>query len=359
MLLSYEAPNYFFDKPGGGKVLRVDVDQCYSSGACNTTENSDHPRTEFREATDGWSLQGPTRTMTVEFSVDENANTKGVVVAQIHGPGPLPNVLLMMTPSGDLIVEDKQNQRGVPIDAGNLITNYQLGTRVRLDILAGNSRVAFKINGAESGIVLNSPYDGQYFKAGTYCIQSSSDLASNAVFKPEIQLVPNFNVTQVVRLSSVNSNAEEGVSGWTPANPYSVLLNEPYSNFTVFGLTASIQEFDIGEFLFRGALTDQAPRFESSSVLPVVSSFYQTLSIPEEAFGSSDDGIMTYNFRVLFAQTATLSGGALEPDFISVVLTFYDESMELIPVEEEISFDSQYSSGRTTVASVRIIPPEE
>lgn len=68
---------------------------------------------------------------------------------------------------------------------------------------------------------------------------------------------------------------------------------------------------------------------------------------------------MTYNFRVLFAQTATLSGGALEPDFISVVLTFYDESMELIPVEEEISFDSQYSSGRTTVASVRIIPPEE
>lgn len=87
-----------------------------------------------------------------------------------------------------------------------------------------------------------------------FCLPVLVQLVCGQVFKPEIQLVPNFNVTQVVRLSSVNSNAEEGVSGWTPANPYSVLLNEPYSNFTVFGLTASIQEFDIGEFLFRGIL---------------------------------------------------------------------------------------------------------
>ncbi|KAL3895146.1 MAG: hypothetical protein SGCHY_004877, partial [Lobulomycetales sp.] len=185
ILLTYEAPNYFFDKQGGGKVLRVDVDQCYSSGDCSTTENSRYLRTEFREATEGWSLQGPKRIMTVELSVDVNANVRGVVVAQIHGPGPIPNVLLMMTPSGDLIVQDNQNRRGDPINAGNLITNYQLGTRIRLDIIAGDSQVAFKVNGIRSNIVLNSPYDGQYFKAGSYCIQSSDSL-SNAVCQVSI-----------------------------------------------------------------------------------------------------------------------------------------------------------------------------
>ncbi|KAL3894309.1 MAG: hypothetical protein SGCHY_005353, partial [Lobulomycetales sp.] len=180
MLLTYDAPNYYFDKQGGGKVLRVDVDQCYTSGACSTTPNTRHLRTEFREATEGWSITGPTRTMSVELSVDESANVKGVVVAQIHGPGPIPNVLLMMTPSGDLIVQDKQNQRGSSINAGNLITNYQLGTKFRLDVIAGHSQVAFKVNGVRSDIVLNSPYDGQYFKAGTYCIQHK-DWVSNAV----------------------------------------------------------------------------------------------------------------------------------------------------------------------------------
>ena len=141
-------------------VMTVDVDQVKKNGPAKSP-NSQYYRTELRQGTDnypGFSLgSSHLSTLEITFSVDQLVNApQGVIVAQIYGAGPLPNM---------------ENAQGTPV--GNnppLITNYKLGTEATIKIVAGNGQIQFYYNGAlNNAVTIKGSYSGQYWKTGTYC----------------------------------------------------------------------------------------------------------------------------------------------------------------------------------------------
>lgn len=157
-----------FEHTRSGVEMIVDVDFCHEKGAASTP-NSKNLRTEFKEITRGWSLnKNKLHVMEMEFAVKRAKTTKGVVIAQIHGPGKLPNLEVNLK-RGKLVVQDHKNKQGTPnAEIGTLISGYKMGTKVHLRIVAGQGEILFYVDGKLSKVVMKSAHDGQYYKAGAY-----------------------------------------------------------------------------------------------------------------------------------------------------------------------------------------------
>ena len=171
---SFSHPGIFEVTPSA-IVMTVDIDQVKKNGP-GKSPNSHYYRTELRQGTNsypGFSLgSSHLSTLVITFSVDQLVNApQGVVVAQIHGAGPLPNMELKIQPDGFITPEDHKNAQGTHV--GNnppLITNYKLGTKATIKIVAGNGQIQFYYNGAlNNAVTIKGSYSGQYWKTGTYC----------------------------------------------------------------------------------------------------------------------------------------------------------------------------------------------
>ncbi len=147
------------------------VFQAHAGGV--TTSNSGYPRSELREmANDGkdnasWSTTTGTHTMTITQTITHLPEVKPHVVAgQIHDSGD--DVIMVRLERNKLFVE------GGGRDLGTLETNYQLGTRFTVKIVATGGRIRVSYNDVQKVDLAASISSGCYFKAGAYTQSNTS-----------------------------------------------------------------------------------------------------------------------------------------------------------------------------------------
>jgi LPXTG-motif cell wall-anchored protein len=138
-----------------------------SSVEGTTTENSDYPRSELREMTDGgqqeaaWSADEGTHTMVVREKIVALPNDKPhVVSAQVHGGDD--DLTVFRLEGSNLYVTNGDDSNY------HLVTdNYQLGTEFEAAFVAHDGVVDAYYNG-ELETTIEAEGDENYFKAGAY-----------------------------------------------------------------------------------------------------------------------------------------------------------------------------------------------
>jgi hypothetical protein len=159
-LNKFRDPRFFHTTPAGdGVVFRAPV-----GGA--TTGNSEYPRSELREMTDGgkkeasWSGKSGTHIMTITEAITALPQGKPQVVAgQIHDDED--DVIMVRLNGTKLFAEADGKQVGV------LDPAYQLGTRFTVQIVATHGRIRVTYNGVKT-VGLKRDGSDYYFKAGCY-----------------------------------------------------------------------------------------------------------------------------------------------------------------------------------------------
>jgi hypothetical protein len=159
-LNKFRDPRFFHTTPAGdGVVFRAPV-----GGA--TTGNSDYPRSELREMTDGgkkeasWSGKSGTHIMTITEAITALPQGKPEVVAgQIHDDED--DVVMVRLNGSKLFAEADGKQVGV------LDPAYQLGTRFTVQIVATPGLIRVTYNGIKT-VGLKRDGSHYYFKAGCY-----------------------------------------------------------------------------------------------------------------------------------------------------------------------------------------------
>ena len=161
-LRTFSMPPYFLlDMTGTGVVF-----QAHAGGV--TTSNSGYPRSELREMTAAgsqnaaWSTTSGTHTMTITQTITHLPLVKPHVVAgQIHDASD--DVVMIRLEGTNLFVEGDGNE------LGTLNSNYALGTRftVRLVAAGGRIRVYYEDLATPKVDIASSATDC-YFKAGAY-----------------------------------------------------------------------------------------------------------------------------------------------------------------------------------------------
>lgn len=159
-LAQFRDPRYFHvDATGDGVTFRAPV-----GGA--TTGNSEYPRSELREMTDGgkkqasWSGKSGTHVMTINQAITALPTGKPEVVAgQIHDDED--DVVMVRLHGSKLFVEGDGKQIGV------LDPAYQLGTRFTVQFVATRGQIRITYNGIKT-VGLEHGGSGYYFKAGCY-----------------------------------------------------------------------------------------------------------------------------------------------------------------------------------------------
>jgi poly(beta-D-mannuronate) lyase len=159
-LATFEDSSCFFLNDGGdGVVFRAPC-----GGA--TTKGSAYPRCELREMSRGderaaWGTNdGGSHTLTATLAVTKVPPVKPhVVCAQIHGGD---DDLLMVRLEGKKLLIQRESHDDLLLDS-----DYALGARFELKIVAGDGRVRVWHNGALK-LAWSVSHGGCYFKAGCY-----------------------------------------------------------------------------------------------------------------------------------------------------------------------------------------------
>jgi poly(beta-D-mannuronate) lyase len=159
-LNAFRDPRYFdVNALGDGVVFRAPV-----GGA--TTGNSEYPRSELREMTDGgkkeasWSGKSGTHVMTITEEITAVPQGKPQVVAgQIHDDED--DVVMVRLNGTKLFVEADGKQ------VGTLDPAYQLGTRFTVQLVATPGLIRVTYNGIKT-VGLKHNGSDYYFKAGCY-----------------------------------------------------------------------------------------------------------------------------------------------------------------------------------------------
>lgn len=165
-----------FGMTGAEITMKVDIPSLSSNYTLATSPNSEYYRTELAEKKT-FSLADTTiHKLSFDMSITnlENAD-KGVVIAQVHGAGPLPNIIIRLI-NGRIIAENHKNAKGTSVKNSPIVVqNYVLSDLFHMDIVAGNNKVIinYTSNSINTTTVINSSYSDQYFKVGCYC-QSTS-----------------------------------------------------------------------------------------------------------------------------------------------------------------------------------------
>lgn len=161
-LATYKNCPWFMLSPDGkGVVFRAAVN-------APTTSNSDYPRSELREMTDGgtqeefWSTSTGIHTLFMDEAITSVPKNKPDVVAgQIHGDDDDLIVIRLEYPK--LMVSRGKN---------NLYTldeNYSLGKRFTIKFMAENGKIAVYYNNSANPVyTLDKKVKQAYFKAGVY-----------------------------------------------------------------------------------------------------------------------------------------------------------------------------------------------
>lgn len=164
-----ENPYFYANSNGNGVVF-----QAPTNGV--TTTNSQYPRSELREMTDGgkekasWSTTSGTSTMAIREAITHLPTVRPEVVAgQVHGPSAY--VALIRLNKSTLFVEHNGK------NMGTLNSNYKLGTIFNVKIIASNGYIQVFYNGTKKADFANDG-SGYYFKAGCYT-QSNSNVGGS------------------------------------------------------------------------------------------------------------------------------------------------------------------------------------
>uniref|UniRef100_A0A4V8GZK9 Alginate lyase AlgAT5 n=1 Tax=Defluviitalea TaxID=1185408 RepID=A0A4V8GZK9_9FIRM len=163
---SYEHSEYFHVNDDGDAV----VFKAHCGG--DTTEGSSYPRCELREMTnDGqdkasWSTTSGTHTMIIDQKITHLPEVKDhVVVGQIHDSDD--DVIMIRLEGNHLFVE------GDGEELADLDTDYELGTRFTVKIVASGGKIKVYYNG-DLKLTYNKSVSGCYFKAGMYTQSNTS-----------------------------------------------------------------------------------------------------------------------------------------------------------------------------------------
>lgn len=155
-LASYSHPDWFHTTSGPAVLFRVPQDGV-------TTPNSKNTRTELREMRNGgkdnasWS----SGTMEAVLAFTELPPGKPHVVAmQIHDKDD--DVSVLRLEGTDLWTTNGDNTHGTKIMSG-----YQLGTFIKVKVVAGGGTIRWFLNDSEVAS-LSKSVSGGYFKAGAY-----------------------------------------------------------------------------------------------------------------------------------------------------------------------------------------------
>jgi len=159
-LKTFTSPPYFqLNNDKTGVVFRAPV-----SGV--TTANSNFPRSELREMTDGgtqeasWSTTSGTHTMRIGEAITHLPTSKPEVVAgQIHDTSS--DVIMIRLERQNLFVQSSGQ------NIGTLDPAYVLGTPFTVEIVAGDGHIKVFYNDVQK-LNYNKNGDSYYFKAGCY-----------------------------------------------------------------------------------------------------------------------------------------------------------------------------------------------
>jgi poly(beta-D-mannuronate) lyase len=148
-----------------------------------TTNNSNYPRSELREMTDGgadeafWSSMSGTHTLFLDQAITAVPKNKPEVVAgQIHGDD---DDLIVIRLEGDKLFVARSKKNLVTLDE-----SYFLGKRFTVKFVVQDGKIAVYYNGgAEPVYILPKKVEQAYFKAGVYTqsnceTEGSPDLCS-------------------------------------------------------------------------------------------------------------------------------------------------------------------------------------
>lgn len=185
-LRTFSSPPYFVIAADGGVAFRA-----YADGA--TTTNSGYPRSELREMTgDGqkkasWSNTHGSHSMTITQAITHLPGEKPEVVAgQIHDAS---DDIVMIRLEGTRLFVEAEGK-----NIGDLDTNYALGKKFTVKIIAENSKINIFYNDALKVVYTKSGV-GYYFKAGCYT-QTNTDKGDPASSYGEV-VIYALNVTHL------------------------------------------------------------------------------------------------------------------------------------------------------------------
>lgn len=160
-LKTYEHPQYFYVAcPGPQVVFRAPANG-------STTSGSSNPRSELREMKNGgsdeaaWNSGSGTHTMEATLAFTHLPDGKPHVVGlQIHDADD--DLTVLRLEGKKLMVTYRNNDEFDIID-----TNYQIGTYLKVKIVANSSGIKWYFDGTLKATVPGK-YSGCYFKAGCY-----------------------------------------------------------------------------------------------------------------------------------------------------------------------------------------------
>ncbi len=151
----------------------------------STTSGSSYPRCELREMTnDGqdkasWSTTSGTHTMIIEQKIMQTPVVKPhVVVGQIHDEND--DVIMIRLERNHLFVEAEG------VELGTLDSNYALGTKFTVKIVAQNGCIKVYYNN-NLKVTYDKSATGCYFKAGMYT-QSNTSKGDAASAQGRVQI---------------------------------------------------------------------------------------------------------------------------------------------------------------------------
>jgi hypothetical protein len=169
-------PWFLVGKDGKSIVFRAPV-------TAVTTSGSNYPRSELREMTSegktnaAWSSTSGIHTMIIDQAITALPLKKPHVVAgQIHDAK---NDILVIRLEGKSLFVDVAG-----VTAKILDSNYTLGKRFQVKLVAGGGQTSVFYNGSSTpSYTLTKTYTGSYFKAGVYtqsnCLKETVCTASN------------------------------------------------------------------------------------------------------------------------------------------------------------------------------------
>jgi len=166
-LQDYTTDTFYVNEAKNGVVFKTPADGAVQKGA-------ECPRNELRQVKPGgaanfWSTTEGTHTFEVTISADRHANSKMLVIGQVHDIGPY--ILLLQLNGEKLYVK-----ADIPDGDDNIATlddHYQLGTIISYKIEASNGEIRVYYNpGTEPATNLAATYKTNcakcFFKAGSY-----------------------------------------------------------------------------------------------------------------------------------------------------------------------------------------------
>jgi hypothetical protein len=169
-LSTFHDSRYFTANSAGGVVFRARVD------GARTSSNTQYPRSELREMTDGgqeragWSNESSAdgvHTMNLEAAITATPlNKPQVVAAQVHGVDD--DVVMIRLYGNQLVVDADDSHVRLLLD-----DDYHLGQRFTVSIAASNGAIRVTYNGVRTVEYQHSD-DGMYFKAGCYTLSNTT-----------------------------------------------------------------------------------------------------------------------------------------------------------------------------------------